>query len=97
MKSMVELSLTAFRLRLVLKWRAGLPSLASGMGRVAEAGRRGALERPVGLLDVRSEEKVAGPVMERERVVVLEIEVEVRALRARAETRAVDIIAVLRC
>jgi hypothetical protein len=90
MKSMVELSLTAFRLRLVLKCLTGLPvSLVSGTGMVAEAGRRGALDRPTGgLSDVRSEEKVVEPVMERERVVVLEV--EVRALMARAETRAED-------
>lgn len=94
MKSIVELSPTAFKLLLVLKWRTGLPvSFASGMGMVAETGRRGALERPtVGLSEVRSEEKVVGPVMERERVVVLEV--EVRALRARVETRAADMVAV---
>jgi hypothetical protein len=56
---------------------------------VAEAGRRGALDRPDGLSEVSSEENVAGPVMERGRVEVLEV--DVRALRARAETRAVDI------
>jgi hypothetical protein len=87
---MVELSLTAFRLRLVLKCLTGLPvSLASGIGMVADAGRRGALERPTGgLSDVRIEEKVVAPVMERGRVVILEV--EVRALMARAETRAED-------
>jgi hypothetical protein len=89
-KSMVELSLTAFRLRLVLKCLTGLPvSLASGIGMVADAGRRGALERPTGgLSDVRIEEKVVAPVMERGRVVILEV--EVRALMVRAETRAED-------
>jgi hypothetical protein len=93
MKSIVEVSFTALRLRLVLKWRTGFPvSFASGTGRVAEAGRRGALKRPAGgLSEVRSEEKVVGPVMERERVVVLEV--DVRALKARWERRAVDIAA----
>jgi hypothetical protein len=77
MKSIVELSLTAFRLLLV-------------------AGRRGALERPtVGLSDVSSEEKVVEPVIESERVLILEV--EVRALTTRAETRAVDIAVVLSC
>jgi hypothetical protein len=97
MKSMVELSFTAFRLRLVLKSLTGLPvSVVSGTGMVADAGRRGALERPTtGLSDVRSEEKVAGPVIDRERVVVLGV--EVRALRARAETRAVDMAVVCSC
>jgi hypothetical protein len=97
-KSMVEESLTAFMLLLVLKCLTGLPvSVVSGTGIVAEAGRRGALERPVGLSEVSSEEKVAGPVMERGRVVVLEL--DVRALRARAETRAVDMVAdvAMRC
>jgi hypothetical protein len=94
MKSMVELSFTAFRLRLVLKNLTGFPvSVVSGTGMVADAGRRGALERPTtGLSEVRSEENVAGPVIDRERVVVLEV--EVRALRARAETRAVDMAVV---
>lgn len=81
---MVELSLTALRVRLVLKWRAGLPESVVGGGRL---GRRGAGRVPVGLSEVRMEEKVVGPVMERERVVVL----EVRARRARVEMRAVDI------
>jgi hypothetical protein len=86
MKSIVELSLTALRVLLVLNWRTGLPVVS-----VSGTGSRGALERPpAGLSDVRSEEKVAGPVMERERVVVLEV--EVMALRARMETRAVDMI-----
>jgi hypothetical protein len=89
MKSMVEESLTALRLREVLKWRAGLPvsfESRTGVGRRRLAG---------GLSDVRSEEKVVGPVMESERVVVedLEVEVDVRALRARWERRAVDIVA----
>jgi hypothetical protein len=89
---MVELSLTALRLRLVLKCLTGLPvSFVSGTGMVAEAGRRGALERPTGgLSDVRSEENVVLPVMERGRVVVLEM--EVRALMARAETRVEDMV-----
>ena len=70
-------------------------SVVSGTGIVTEAGRRGALERPTaGLSDVRSEEKVAGPVMERERELVLEV--DMRALRARDETRAADMIVVLR-
>lgn len=68
-------------------------SVVSGTGIVAEAGRRGALDRPDGLSEVSSEENVAGPVMERGRVEVLEV--DVRALRARAETRAVDIA--IRC
>jgi hypothetical protein len=89
-KSMVELSLMALRLRLVLKCLTGLPvSLASGIGKVADAGRRGALERLTGgLSDVRMEEKVVAPVMDRGRVVILEV--EVRALMARTETRAED-------
>jgi hypothetical protein len=95
MKSIVEVSPTAFKLRLVLKCRTGLPvSFASGMGRVAEAGRRGALEPRAGLSEVRREEKVAGPVMESWRVVVLEV--EVRARRARGVMRAVDIVVVVR-
>jgi hypothetical protein len=95
MKSIVELSFTALRLLLVLKCLIGLPvSDVSGTGMVAEAGSRGALERPTaGLSDVRSEEKVVEPVMERERVVVLEV--EVRALRVRTETRAVDMFVML--
>jgi hypothetical protein len=69
-------------------------SVVSGTGMVAETGSRGALERPpAGLSDVRSEEKVAGPVIERGRVKVLEV--EVRALRARDETRAVDMAVVV--
>lgn len=89
-KSIVEVSFTALRLRLVLKWRAGLPSFVSGTAMVAEVGRRG---RVWGLSDVRSEEKVVGPVMDKERVVVVVLEVDVRALRARWERRAVDIVA----
>jgi hypothetical protein len=53
-------------------------------------GRRGALERPVGLSDVMTDEKGEEPVMERLRVVVLEV--EARALRVRTDTRAVDMI-----
>lgn len=90
MKSIVDESLTALRLREVLKWRAGLPaSFVSGTE--GEEGRR---RLAGGLSDVRSEEKVVGPVMERERVVVevLEVDVDVRALRARWERRAVDIV-----
>lgn len=77
----------------MLKCRIGLPvSFVSGTGMAADSGRRGALERPeLGLSEVRSEEKVAGPVMDRERVVVLEV--DARALTARAETRAVDMAA----
>jgi hypothetical protein len=59
-KSMVEESLTALRLRLVLKWRTGLDSAVLGAGVAATAGP---LEAPVGLSEVRIEEKVAGPVM----------------------------------
>lgn len=97
MKSMVELSLTAFRLLLVLKCLTGLPvSLVSGTGIVADTGNRGAFERPpVGLSDVMTDEKVVGPVMERDLVVVLEV--DVRALRARAETRAVDMASIRVC
>jgi hypothetical protein len=47
---------------------------------------------PVGLSDVRREEKVVEPVMERGRVVILEV--EVKAFIARIETRAVDMVAV---
>lgn len=70
MKSMVELSPTAFRLLLVLKWRTLLPiSLASGTAMVEEAGMRGADDLPaIGLSDVRSEENVVAPVMESARV-----------------------------
>jgi hypothetical protein len=94
-KSMVELSLMALRLRLVLKWRTGLPVLSvSGTEILAEAGRRGAWERPAGLSDVITEEKGEEPVMERFRVNVFEV--EVRALRARTETRAVDMIVLVR-
>lgn len=89
MKSIVELSLTALRLLLVLKCLTGFPvSFVSGTGIVAEFGSR--RYPPVGLSDVMTEEKVVGPVMERERVVVLEV--DVRARRARAETRAVDML-----
>jgi hypothetical protein len=49
----------------------------------------------VGLSDVSSEEKVVEPVIESERVLILEV--EVRALTTRAETRAVDIAVVLSC
>ena len=43
MKSIVEVSRTAFKLRLVLKCLTGLPvSFVLGTGMVAEAGRRGA-------------------------------------------------------
>jgi hypothetical protein len=63
---MVEVSLTALRLRLVLKWRTGLDSVAFEEGVVA--GMAGPREAPVGLSEVRMEEKVAGPVMWRLRV-----------------------------
>lgn len=87
-KSMVELSPTAFKLRLVLKCLTLAPvSEASGTGMVAEAGKRGVLgdERApaMGLSEVRREEKVAGPVMESWRVVVL----LVPAARARVNAR----------
>jgi hypothetical protein len=45
-----------------------------------------------GLSDVRMEEKVVAPVIERGRVVILEV--EVRALMARIETRADDMAVV---
>ena len=86
---MVELSLTALRVRLVLKWRVGLVESGVGGGVL---GRRGAGRVPEGLSEVRMEEKGDWPVMERERVVVL----EVRARRARVEMRAVD-MAVEKC
>jgi hypothetical protein len=44
------------------------------------------------LSDVRMEEKVVAPVIERGRVVILEV--EVRALMARIETRADDMAVV---
>lgn len=42
---------------------------------------------------MRSEEKVAGPVIDKERVCV--VEVEVNALRARLDTRAADMIVIV--
>jgi hypothetical protein len=84
MKSIVLLSLTALRLRLVLNWRPA--SVGS------EGDRRGPRERTAGLSDVRREEKVAGPVMERGRVVGLVRVLRVRCARARVEMRQVDMI-----
>lgn len=90
-KSIVELSFTALRLRLVLKWRTLLPvSEASGTGMVVAAlERRGADAAllATGLSDVRSEEKVAGPVMESWRVEIL-----LPTAMARVKTREVCIV-----
>lgn len=84
MKSIVLLSLTVFRLRLVLNWRAEPTSVAS------EGGRRGPRDCAAGLSDVRREEKVAGPVMERDREVGLVRVLRVRCATARVEMREVD-------
>lgn len=69
MKSIVELSLTALRLLLVLKCLIGLPvSLVSGTGILAVVGVRGAFAPRRGLSDVSSDEKGAGPVIDSARV-----------------------------
>lgn len=83
----MELSFTAFKLRLVLKCRTLAPvSVASGT--TAEAGIRGAYDCPLmGLSDVRSEEKVVAPDWCMLRVCWVAM-----ALKARAERRETDIV-----
>ena len=84
-KSTVELSLTVFRLRLVLKCRA-LAAVSVVSGTTAEAGIRGAYDwPPTGLSEVRSEEKVVAPDWCMERVCWV-----AKALRVRAERRETD-------
>ena len=88
---MVEVSLTALRVRLVLNCRIGFPGSEGSGRRESDSGVRRAWLY-FGLSEVMRLEKVAGPVMWRVRVCLV---VVVRCLRARVEIREACMVVVM--